>query len=182
MPAKPVREVKEAGFKVSLPQASSFRLSELTPYAQLCGRCRKEMDVGWCDDAKGHTVLLELKGAEVWHAFDSTKATAHDHLVESLSGKATDVLLILASVWAGTDFGARLSPLLPAAARKFPGTSKLKLIFLLDTPASRAPLLGAVKDELNRVLAGRASLYGIRRVTLVDFARAQGMGLPVARA
>jgi hypothetical protein len=181
MPEQPVREVTESGFKVSWPQSSSFRLAEMAPYKQLSGCCLKEMDVGWHDGTKGHLVLLELKGSELWQTFDRDKTAAHDHLVANLKGKATDVLLILASVWARTEVGAQLSLLLPAAARKFPGASKLKLIFLVDTPATRAPLLGPVKDELNRVLAGRTNLYGIKRVSLVDFDRAQAMGLPVTR-
>lgn len=181
MPKQPVREVTESGFKVSLPKKSSFRLADLDPYKRLSGCSLKEMDVGWYDGTKGHLILLELKGSEVWQKFDHDKTTAHDHLVENLKGKATDVLLILASVWAKTDIGSQLSHLLPAKVRAFPGTSKLKLIFLVDTPATRAPLLGAVKDELNRVLAGRTSLYGVKRVTLVDFDRAEDMGLPVAR-
>jgi hypothetical protein len=182
MPAQPVREVTESGFKVSWPQTASFRLADLEPYKKLSGCCLKEMDVGWHDGTNGHLCLLELKGSKVWDAFDQDKTTAHDHLVENLMGKATDVLLTLASVWAQTEFGTQLSRLLPAAARAFPGTSKLKFIFLVDTPATRAPLLGPVKDELNRRLAGRASLYGIKRVTLVDFDRAQSSGLPVTRA
>ena len=181
MPSEPIREVTESGFKVSWSRGSSFRLAELDPYRKLSGCSLKEMDFGWHDGTKGHLVLLELKGSEVWGAFDKDKAEAYEHLVANLKGKATDVLLILAAVWAKTDFGALLSPLLPAATRTFPGTSKLKLIFLVDTPATRAPLLGPVKDELNRVLAGRTSLYGIKRVTLVDFDRARTMGLPVAR-
>ncbi len=180
MPA-PVRQVTESGFKVSWPRSSSFRFADLAPYQQLSGCCLKEMDVGWYDVAKGHLVLLELKGSGVWDAFEKDIPTAHKHLVQNFEGKATDVLLILASVWAQTDFGNSLAPLLPVNARTFPGASRLKLIFLVDTPPTRAPLLGAVKDELNRVLAGRVSMYGIRRVTLVDFERARGLGLPVAR-
>jgi len=182
MLVRPVREVNESGFKVSLPQSSSFRLADLAPYQQLSGRCLKEMDIGWHDGTTGYLVLLELKGSDVWNAFDSNAAAAHDHLVANLKGKATDVLLILASVWSQTDFGAQLSPLLPAIARTFPGMSKLKLIFLVDTPPTRLPLLGPVKDELNRVLAGRAGLYGIRRVTIIDFDKAKAIGLPVKRA
>jgi hypothetical protein len=181
MPGHRNREVTESGFKVSCPHASSFRLADLEPYKRLSGRCLKEMDIGWHDSKKGHLILLELKGSEVWDAFDEDRSTAHEHLLDNLSGKATDVLLILAAVWTQTDFGKDLSPQLPADARIYPGASNLKLIFLVDTPASRTALLGPVKDELNRVLAGRVSLFGIKRVTLVDFDRAKNMGLPVER-
>ncbi len=38
-----------------------------------------------------------------------------------------------------------------------------------------------VKDALNRELAGRVRLFGVRNVTLIDFDQAQKMGLPVER-
>jgi hypothetical protein len=181
MPIATVREVTESGVKVSLPAGASFRLADLPPYQLLSGSSLKEMDVGWHDGAQGRLFLLEIKGLEIWRAFDVSTTAAHDHLVSNLATKATDVLLILAALWSGTELGQEFSPLLPSAVRVFPGASKLKLVFLVDTPVTRAPLLGPVKDELNRVLEGRIKLYGIRRVTVVDFDGAQRMGLPVAR-
>ena len=85
------------------------------------------MDVGWYDSAKGALVLLELKGAEVWTAFNFDADQAHNHLISNLVDKASDVLLILGSVWARTEFGNELAALLPEKTRRFPGTAKLKL-------------------------------------------------------
>ncbi len=182
MASSTIRTVTESGFRVDLARTSSFRFADLEPYKKLSGCHLKEMDVGWIDATDGRIVLLELKGMDLWNAFDRDAKAAHEHLVESLGNKATDVLLILSAMWSGTATGAELGRLLPAESAHFPGEGKLKLYFLVDTPASRLPLVGLVKDELNRVLSGRLQLFGIKRVTLVDFDRAISLRLPVARA
>jgi hypothetical protein len=179
--ARTKRTVIESGFKVAVDEAASFRLEELDPYRRLSGLHLKEMDIGWWDGAASRLVLLELKGATVWDAFDSSRQPAHDHLIANLRSKATDVLLILAAMWTGTNLGNEFKTLLPPGARSYPGDGRIKLVFLVDTPASRRPLLTAVKDELNRKAAGRARLLGVQHLTVVDYDVALKMGLPVGR-
>lgn len=182
MPLSTTRTVSESGFEVTVPRATSFRLADMEPYKKLSGCHLKEMDVGWVDTANGQITLLELKGKEIWDAFDRDRTAAHKHLVENLGSKATDVLLILSSAWSRSAVGVELAKLLPSGSTQYPGEKKLKLCFLVETPASRAPLMGPVKDELNRMLSGRLQLFGIKRVTLMDFNNAKSMGLPVTRA
>jgi CubicO group peptidase (beta-lactamase class C family) len=174
--------VEESGFRVALDRSTGFRLADLAPYRQLSGLCLKEMDVGWWDTASQRIFLLELKGSTVWDKFDADKDAAHGHLVATLRDKATDALLLLAAAWIGTSCGAELKALLPESVQAYPGDGKIKLIFLVDTPASRKPLLSAIKDELNRKTAGRSRLFGIRHLTIVDFDLAVKLGLPVTRA
>ena len=175
------RTVVESGIKVTADSATSFRLADLEPYRKLSGLSLKEMDIGWWDGSASRLVLLELKGSEVWDAFDSPMKDAHDHLVANLGSKAADVLMLLAATWLGTTRGAELKGLLPKEVQSYPGDGRIKLVFLVDTPASRRPLLVAVKDELNRKTAGRARLFGIRHLTVVDLDVAVKMGLPVER-
>ena len=175
------RTVVESGFRVTTDSATSFRLADLEPYRKPSGLSLKEMDIGWWEGSASQLVLLELKGSEVWDAFDSSVAVAHDHLVANLRAKATDVLLLLAAVWLGTTRGAELKGLLPKEVHRYPGDGNIKLVFLVDTPVSRKPLLGAVKNELNRMSAGRTRLFGIQHLTVVDLDVAVKMGLPVER-
>jgi len=175
------RTVAESGFKVSTDSATSFRLADLEPYRKLSGLHLKEMDIGWWDSSTSRIILLELKGSGVWDAFDSSREHAHDHLVANLRDKATDAMMILASVWVGTTRGKEMKKLLPANVRRYPGDGKIKLIFLVDTPRSRKPLLSAINDEVNRKAAGRSRLFGVPRVTVVDFDVATRMNLPVTR-
>jgi len=177
----PTRSVVESGFTVSVDEDTSFRFAELAPYQGLSGINLKEMDVGWWDEDNAKIVMLELKGDTLWEAFDSSHDEAHEHLVSNLRSKATDVLLMLAASWIGTTKGVQLRNLLPTEVGQYPGDNKIKLIFLIDTPLARRALLAPVKDELNRKVAGRTRLFGIKRVTVVDFDKATQMGLPVQR-
>ena len=174
-----MREIVESGFTVRVPRASSFRFAEIEAYRKLSGKHLKEMDIGWWDDGKLY--LLELKGAEIWDKFDVDRDSAHKHITSELSKKVTDVLLILGSVWSETEIGKNIASDLPPKVRKYPGESGIKLIFLVDTPDSRKPLMAAVKDNINRHLEGRINLFGIKRVTIVDLELAQKMGLPIER-
>lgn len=176
------RTVIESGFKVTTDSAVSFRLANLSPYRKLSGLCLKEMDIGWWDGSAARLVLLELKGSEVWDFFDASKEEAHNHLVETLRAKATDVLMLLAAVWLGTTRGSELKRLLPKEVGRYPGDGKIKLVFLVDTPPSRRPLLTAIKDDLNKRSAGRSRLFGVQHLTVVDLDVAAKMDLPVTRA
>jgi len=176
-----MRTLEESGFRVSVPESDSFRLADLEPYRELSGRHLKEMDLGWWDVPRARLLLLELKGREIWDEFDREREGAHAHLLASLETKANDVLLILAAVWSGTETGKRLAALLPPRARAYPGDKKLKLVFLVDTPARRRELLGPVKDALRNRLAGRLALFGAAAIVLADDETAMKMGLPVAR-
>jgi len=174
-------EVIESGFRVTVPKETSFRFCDCPAYQRLSGLCLKEMDVGWWDKGTSRLLLLELKGPEIWREFDKSEVAAHEHMVTSLKGKLTDTLLMLAAVWIETGIGKELSTSLPAHVRQYPSDGKLKFVFLIDTPTSRKPLLPPVKDAVNKELAGRARLFGVEHVTLVDFDIAQKMGLPVER-
>lgn len=174
-----IRKISESGFQVTVPVQDSFRFCECAAYKALKGLNLQEMDVGWWDSNE-KIILLELKGHEIWDNFDKSKDTAHNHLVASLTGKATDALLMLAAAWVGTKDGADIKTSLPMQVHTYPGEGKIRLIFLIDTPPSRMPLLGALKDEVKKRLEGRLQLFG-STVILVDFVKAQKMQLPVVR-
>jgi len=181
MNTNPPRMVSESGIRVTLDREHSFRFADLEPYRKLSGLSLKEMDFGWWDRASQRLFLLELKGEGVWDGLDSFARVAHSQLIETLRDKASDVLLLLAAAWVGTHQGQELAALLPDPVRTYPGEANIKLVFLIDTPAPRKPLLLAVKDELNRRSAGRTRLFGVRHMTVVDVDAAIRMGLPIAR-
>jgi len=176
-----MREVVESGFKVTVPEKTSFRFCECPAYQTLSGLSLKEIDVGWWNANAGKLILLELKGREIWQEFDKSGITASRHLVTSLKGKLTDALLMLAAVWVETGIGGKLRSCLPDSVHQYPGDGNLKFVFLIDTPTSSKPLLSPVKDAINKELAGRVRLFGVKHVTLVDLDIAQRMGLPVEK-
>ena len=176
-----MREVTESGFEVTVPEENSFRFCEIPAYQRLSSRGLKEMDIGWWDTANGKLILFELKGIDIWREFEPDKDSAHNYLVKSLKAKATDALLMLAAAWVKTDIGKKIEAHLPNPIHQYPGDGRIKLIFLIDTPASRQPLLLPVKDAINKAIAGRVRLFGVKHVTLIDFDVAQEMGLPIVR-
>ena len=175
------RDVTESGFKITVPEENSFRFSENPAYQRLSGLSLKEMDIGWWDDTKNRLILLELKGIEIWKNFDKDKDSAHGYFVKTLEKKATDVLLMLAAVWVKTDSGKDIAAHLPSLVQEYPGDNNINFIFLIDTPTSRRPLLSSVSDAVNKTLAGRIRLFGVKRVTLINFDIAQKMGFPIKR-
>ncbi len=176
-----MRQVIESGFKVTLSKENSFRFCESPAYQRLSGLSLKEMDIGWWDTTNSKLILLELKGIDIWQGFDKYKDTAHDYLVKSLKGKVTDVLLMLAAVWVKTEIVKEIRTSMPTHIHQYQGDGSVKFIFLIDTPASRKSLLPPVKDAINKELAGRVRLFGVKHVTLIDFDIAQKMGLPIER-
>lgn len=176
-----MREVIESGFKITIPEAHSFRFDENPAYQRLSGVDLKEMDIGWWDTAKNKLILIELKGVELWQGFDKDKECAHEFLVKSLKGKVTDVLLMLAAVWIKTGIGKEIGAHLPRSVHQYTGDGNIKLIFLIDTPVSRQPLLLPVKEFINKTMAGRVRLFGVNNISLVNFDMIQKMGLPIER-
>ena len=140
-----MREVIESGFKVTLSKENSFRFCESPAYQRLSGLSLKEMDIGWWDTTNSKLILLELKGTEIWQGFDKSKDTAHDYLVESLKGKVTDVLLMLAAAWVKTGIGNELKAHIPNHVHQYRGDGSIKLIFLIDRGL-------AVQFEITKIL------------------------------
>lgn len=178
----PMRDVEESGFRVSVPRESSFRFDETATYRKLSGAGLKEMDLLWWDAATERLIALELKGEELWDAFDREQESAHAYLVQVVDRKVTDALLMLAAVWSGTAFGESLKEEIPERFSTYPGDKKLKFVCLIDTPPTRKPLLVAVKDAVNLRASGRVRLFGADRVTLLDADTARKMGLPITRS
>lgn len=172
----------ESGFEVTMPEGAGFRLGENPHYQNLSHLHLKEMDVGWWDDANNELVFLELKGVEIWEGFDQPGNDGHAHMTESIQGKITDVLLIMAAVWVGTRKGGEIGESLPGVVHRYPGEGNLKFVVLVDTPQSHLPLLSPVNDEINKKLAGRTRLFGVDHIGVIDFDTAVKMGLPVTRA
>jgi len=175
------RDIIESGFKITVLAATSFRFCESPAYKKISGLSLKEMDVGWWDSSTQSIILVELKGIGIWNELYKTIETASGHLVSVIRDKATDTLLMLAAIWTGTKNGNDFKADLPSKIHSYPGEGNIKLIFLIDTPPSRRPLLASVKDVVNKGLAGRVRLFGIKSVILVDLETAIKMALPIVR-
>jgi len=176
---------EESGFRVTAPDPS-FRFSELPAYRALSGQHLKEMDIGWWEKSPKGTnrlLLLELKGMEVWQSLPDDPKKPHEHLIRTCVEKATDTLLMLSGAWLPTTWGKELAAEAPPQLTPYAGDghAALKLVFLIDIPASHRELLLAVRDQINGQLSGRLRVFGLKHVSVFDFETAQKKGLPVTR-
>lgn len=193
--------IEESGMRIEYPDSNSFRIGELDAYKRLSGKHLKEMDLGYWDAEKETLWLVELKGES-----DRLLEVADEHHKETQTGdesirlercsrfthdlmlKTLDTLLIMASIWSGTDEGLNIGEEIPEAIRQYPGHGNVKLAFVIDTAAERKHLLNILKDHVNTRLEGRLALFNIRRITLVDIDTASRLmsnattGLRLSRA
>lgn len=173
---------RESGLEVTLPDAEGFRFCDCPAYRDLSRFSLKEMDFGWWDNSKDTLWLLELK--------DYSRLTEPERLpvklFDNLTGKATDSLMMLSSVWFGSSQGTEIGRSLPPSCRIFPAYPKtLKIIFVLKLP--RHPMateLSALTVRLRNRLQGRVALFDMAMtdVVLVDHKTAMKVGLPIQMA
>ena len=154
-----MREIIESGFKIMFQKEAFFRFSEMNAYRKISGKMMKEMDAAWWKHDNKGIYLIELKGVEVWDAFDKSKSKAIDHMVKTIQTKVTDTLLMLSAIWAQTEIGTEFKNEVPECFHTYPGKGKIKLRFVIDMPKMNNEKykhsLMAVKDKINKELAGR---------------------------
>lgn len=155
----------EGHFAIELPEDRSFRLESCEAYVEISGKGVKEMDFGWIE-AEGRTLwLMEFKDYDHGAAPDPDRK----HLVETLSTKVRDVLTMLATAWAETEFGEELRRDLRETCQPFPSRACTvrALIVLNLSRADASRLIGALKSEINAELEGIREMFGISSVTVL---------------
>jgi hypothetical protein len=155
----------EGHFSIELPEDRSFRLESCDTYVQISGKGVKEMDFGWIE-AEGRTLwLMEFKDYDHQEAPDPER----EHLVDNLSTKVRDVLTMVATAWAETDFGEHLHRDLRDTCSRFPDRACAirPLIVLNLSRADASRLIGALKNEINAELEGIREMFGISSVTVL---------------
>ena len=180
-----MRPLRESGFEMSLPCEISFRFCEMPRYKKLYGAgSLKEMDIGWWDEDKRHMLLIELGGEGTWKKFEQAgvRGKPKESLVNELAAKFTDSLLMLAAAWAGTEAGQELKESLPRDAHAYPGTQRIRMIFLLDTPSAHKRSLLIVRKMLKRRLEGKVQLWGLLPIEVIDYDSALKLNLPISRS
>jgi hypothetical protein len=168
---------QESGLQITLPVGESFRFQDCPNYQNLKGKNLSEMDFCWWDDNKNTLWLLEIKD----YSHLTPLERLPDHLLDKLINKATDSLLILASVWFGSLRGKQICGDLPIFCQTFPvQPKKIKIVFILKLTDTNIKLqLSPLKTRLKDKLIGRLLLFDISHVTLTDHETAIKMGLPI---
>jgi hypothetical protein len=123
---------EESGLYFDPPNERTFRLSESEIAGTLFqGFGVQEMDFGWWDEPAQTMNLLEVKDY-------SEKLFNEEHYLNECIQKATDCLLLLASIWYNLPYGQKVSHLTPAT----------KLFFMNDRAAASRGLPIKSSDDL----------------------------------
>ncbi len=161
---------EESGLRLTVPDGHWFRFADMAAYRALSGRHLSEMDVGWWDHSAAGTLwVVEIKDYSGLPATEQLPT----HLLERLTSKATDVLLLLSAAWLNTNRGQQLRVALPVACRSVPlAPKRLRLVFVLRVHAPMGPDLqrsfGVLKSALAARMSGRAALFDLEDVSLCD--------------
>ncbi len=168
---------EESGLRITLPDGESFRFQDCPSYKTLNGKNLSEIDFGWWDSAKQTFWLLEIK--DYSHLTPAERLP--NYLLEKLTNKVTDSLLILSSIWSGSLQGQEIRAELPTFCHTFPiQPSKIKIVFVLKISNPHLKLeLSPLKTRLRDKLGGRLQVFDITHVTLVDHETAIKMSLPI---
>lgn len=173
----PAKNHPEPGFLFDPPHERAFRLSASALSSTFKRFGIQEMDFAWWDEPAQTMKLLEVK--------DYTKGTfSADHYVNECVQKATDCLLLLASIWYGLPYGPKVRECVPDEWHVLPAAPpRLHLFFVMKEPQSRDPLgMSALEDQVRSKVKGRIELLHLTpatRVFLMNPRTAAGHKLPI---
>jgi len=167
----------ESGLTISLPDGNSFRFQDLSKYTELKGQNLKEVDYCWWDDRTNTFWLLEIKD----YSNLTTAEKLPNDLLETLTNKVTDSLLMLGAAWSNTNTGNSILSELPTIFQSFPKSPhKMKIVCVLKLLEHHKKVeLGTLKTKFRNRLEGRISLFDLKHVTLTDHETAIQMGIPI---
>ncbi|MEP7119513.1 MAG: hypothetical protein ABJE95_01330 [Byssovorax sp.] len=157
----PAKSHAEPGFLFNPPHERAFRLSDSALSGPLFkGFGVQEMDFGWWDEPEQTMNLLEVK--------DYTKGTfSAEHYVNECAQKATDCLLLLASIWYALPYGLEVRECLPVEWRTLPiAPPRVHLFFVMKEPQSTDPVgMSALQDRVRSKMRGRIELLKLTPAT-----------------
>lgn len=140
-----------------------FRWETNTAYRKLSGQSIKEIDFGWWDGK--YLNLLELK--------DYTRAELGDNvdkLLDNLTQKSVDTLIMLQSIWLNTPTGKQLAQQLPNSLHK---KVPIRIFHLINVTRKDVPTLLLFNSKLTNRFKGYQQLFNIQKYTALPPQAAQ---------
>lgn len=163
--------IEESGLRLGFP-ADSFRFQELLAYRALSGQFLKEMDFAWHHNSKLHLLEIpDFRRLESTLNLDDLVPSSKEGLPKRFSqliDRLTDSLLMLLSVWAGTQRGSLIASELPINAQSL---ASIRLVIALGLPEHLSIHIGALREAINSRLRGRVALADLSSVTVHDYDR-----------
>lgn len=175
----PAKTHLESGLYFDPPHAECFRLEHCDHVKALKGHGVAEMDFAWWEAGREAIHLLEVRDYS-----DPAHKLAVDFLVHECVQKATDCLLMLASVWYGLPAGERLRECVPETWQRRPAErGHVFLTFVIKTTTQNDKVsIGQVQNRVRDKLKGRLELLELRgstTVQIMDHETARQRGVPL---
>jgi hypothetical protein len=180
----PAKAYEESGLYFDPPHARAFRLDRsLLADSLFKSFGVQEMDFGWWDEPQQTMNLLEVK--------DYSEAYLNpEHYLNECIQKATDCLLVLASIWYNLPYGLRARDCFPDEWHMRPSAPpRLHLYFVKKSRSSMTARatqdtvgIDALQAQARNKLRGRLELLQVRQSTtlfLMDHSEAVRRGLPI---
>lgn len=150
---------QESGFVLDFSQypQNHFRWETNTAYRKLSSQHIKEIDFGWWDGQ--YLNLLELK--------DYTRAELGanvDTLLDNLTQKSVDPLIMLQSIWLDTPTGRQLAQQLPRGLHK---QVPVRIFHLINVPRKDVPMLHLFNSKLTNRFKGYRQLFNLHTYTAI---------------
>ena len=158
-------------FQLTLTNVDYFRIDKINPHKRLTNCHLKDIDVCWLEPSTQVLYLMEFKDYANPHFLANSSI---DEKLEELIAKATDVLLILASVWSNSKKGQEHKQEIPESCCVIP--RKIKFFFVLKLITTQIQNdIPAITTMLRNRLQGRAALFDIdvaNDVVIIDLQQA----------
>jgi hypothetical protein len=139
-------EITENTLQVVVPRGRSVRLQACETFKQVTGDSLNDVDVLWQNEGDDRLWLVELKDYGELIPEDPDKS----YLKENLTDKVRDTLYVLASVWAGSDFGFQLREDIQGQFPDFPDRpDEIRPVAILNLEESYAQLISSLMTDLN---------------------------------
>jgi len=142
-------------FQLTLSNVDCFRVENINPHKRLTNSHLKDIDVCWFDPSSGILYLMEFKDYANPHFL--ANSSLNDEL-DDLINKATDMLMILASIWSNSQKGQEYKNEIPNSCCSLPRKIKIFFVFKLITAQIQNDI-PAITTKLRNRLKGRAALF-----------------------
>lgn len=138
--------VQENSIRIEIPDGRGIRLKECAPFDRIRGDTLHDFDLIWQNPDDPRLWLVELK--DYGELID--RDPNYQYLLANLKDKCRDTLYVLASTWAGSEFGDRLREDVLQTFPGYPDTAvPVRPVIILNLEPGFEPLLGKLKTALN---------------------------------
>jgi hypothetical protein len=139
-------DIEENSIQFEVPDGRSFRLDECETFQRIEGDTPHDVDVIWQNEGDDRLWVVELKDYGELIPADPDR----EYLQENLTDKIRDVLYLLASLWAESEFGRQLRNDVEETFPSFPETkSPLRPVAVLNLEEGQKGFAGALMTDLN---------------------------------